>query len=139
MNKWRKSTVLICSGVMGMICLGTGEKALSSSNNKYHCINHNGTPTTVVDTDRGRISLITWQSNYFSASGYTPQRRCQEVTGRFQTHSDKGNIRYITTGNLNGHTIICVAQKRGDTYSCQRDGLLITLELEDNATGCLMD
>jgi hypothetical protein len=101
------------------------------SKNIYKCIQNKGTPTTVVETPRGRIELITWKSEAFGEK-WDPQTRCQTVTKRFQDFSDQGSLRYVTTGILNNQKVICVAEKvRGD-YECLSNGLLITLEPNDN-------
>jgi hypothetical protein len=105
--------------------------------NTYKCLTLKGQPTTVVDTARGRISLIVWQSGFFSSGGWTPERRCQEVSNRLQNYENTRNLRYISTGTLNGYNIICVAEKREATdrensYRCQNNGLILTLENKDD-------
>ncbi len=106
--------------------------AQSPPRNKYTCTMHENKPTTVVDTPRGRIALIVWQSDYFRSSGWTPQKRCEEVTQRFQKFSDEGKLRYITTGRINNQPVICVGEKKPGGWQCLPDGLLITLESKDN-------
>jgi len=107
--------------------------------NIYTCINEKGIPTTVVDTKRGRIRLVVWESDYFRGSGWTPQKRCEEVTSRFQKFSDNGTLKQITTGktvlaNQKIYNIICVAatNKPGMQGQCLQDGLLLILESGDN-------
>ncbi|BAQ66247.1 hypothetical protein GM3709_3012 [Geminocystis sp. NIES-3709] len=109
-----------------------------SQRNIYTCISDRGKPTTIVDTKRGRIRLIVWESNYFGSSGWTPQKRCEEITKRFQKYSDDGTLRQITTGKIiasNGgiYNIVCVANNQPGTQGqCLKDGLLLTLESGDN-------
>jgi hypothetical protein len=105
--------------------------------NTYECVTLNGKPNTVVNTPRGTISLIVWQSGFFSTSGWTPERRCQEVSKRFQQHENTGELRYISTGTLNGYNIICVAEKiesstGSPSYLCQNHGIILTLENKDD-------
>lgn len=108
--------------------------------NTYTCVNYQGKPTTVVDTPRGKIQLIVWESDYFRDSGWTPQKRCQEVTKRFQEFSDKGILKFVTTGKINKYPVICVGkQTPGGGYQCQPDGLLITLQMNDNPDKVLRD
>jgi len=108
--------------------------------NTYSCVNYKGKPTTVVDTPRGKIQLIVWESDYFRDSGWNPQKRCQEVTKRFQEFSDKGILKFVTTGKMNKYPVICVGkQVTGGGYQCQSDGLLITLQMNDNADKVLKD
>lgn len=108
--------------------------------NTYSCVNYQGKPTTVVDTPRGKIQLIVWESDYFRDSGWSPQKRCQEVTKRFQEFSDKGILKFVTTGRMNKYPVICVGrQVPGGGYQCQSDGLLITLQMNDNPDKVLRD
>lgn len=111
-----------------------------SNQNIYSCIEYQGKPITVVDTERGRIQIIIWESNYFSTSGWTPQARCEEVTIRFQRFSDNSTLKYITTGQVTSITggkynVICVASQQpppGENIQCDENGTLITLEPQDN-------
>lgn len=107
----------------------TVNKQQVKSSVQYRCVEREGSPTTVAYTSRGAIELIRWQNDYFSASSYTPTRRCQEVSTRFQDHSDANNLRFISTGIINNYNTICISEKTGN---CKEDGLLITLQPSDN-------
>ncbi len=137
--------VTISLSMTGFPQRNQAQNSVSSYRNQYQCIERNGIPTTVVNTQRGKIELIAWKSNTFSGSGWTPQRRCQEITKRFQAFSDRGSLRFISHGFLNGYNIICVAEKINNTnnsYKCtediiningkEYDGTLITLEPQDD-------
>ena len=117
----------------------------AQNTNAYQCISKNGIPVTSVTTERGVIELIKWQSNYFSNSSWTPEKRCQAVSQRFQIHSNSGTLRYLTYGESNGQKVICVAEKINQPkqpYKCKEetvkvdnqvyDSTLITLEPQDN-------
>ncbi|MEL6495308.1 MAG: COP23 domain-containing protein [Cyanobacteria bacterium J06623_7] len=97
---------------------------------QYRCMQRAGIPATVAYTPRGAIELIQWQNDFFNASQYTPERRCQEVSDRFQHHSQANNLRFISTGVINNYKAICIAE---DTGNCKADGLLLTLEPDDNS------
>ncbi|MGK7947135.1 MAG: COP23 domain-containing protein [Microcystaceae cyanobacterium] len=111
--------------------LGLTTKGQAQIHKKYNCVITQQTPRTVVDTRRGKIELIVWKSQFFG-SQWSPERRCQEVTRRFQFFSDTGNLKYVTTGKINGYNVICVGDQRTKGYTCRRDGLLITLEPSDH-------
>jgi hypothetical protein len=119
-----------------LTCLSLIQPNLAQTSTKkqvYSCIKHNGNPTTVVDTPRGRIELIVWQSGFFSGSGWTPEKRCQEIAKRFQKFSDNGTLRYISTGVINKQNVVCVVNRQpGKGYDCIKDGLLLTLQPQDN-------
>lgn len=73
-----------------------------------------GIPTTVSQTKKGRtVSIIKWESDAFLSSGYSPERRCQEVSRRFEAYRMSGQLRYLTTGRMNGQNVICVADRDG--------------------------
>ncbi|MEB3330911.1 MAG: COP23 domain-containing protein [Synechococcaceae cyanobacterium] len=91
----------------------------------FSCGSSNGVPTTVARTDDGRsVPMIRWTSNVFDAAGWTPQRRCQEVSQRFESFRQQGRLTYVTTGRINGLPVICSAASDGG--AC--DGLLYTLK-----------
>jgi hypothetical protein len=107
--------------------------------NIYRCIQLKGIPTTIVDTAKGRIQLIIWQSDYFGDSGWSPKKRCEEVTSRFQRLSNSGNLKYVATGTINSQSVICAAEKRTSGYKCRADGLLLTLQSNDNPNKVLSE
>lgn len=138
MKKKLINTFLI-STVSTMLMVNSTQ-AETKFRNIYRCINNQGKPTTVVDTQRGRIQLIVWQSDFFASSNWTPQNRCQVVTQRFQRFSDYGTLRFISYGVLNNYPIICIAENRpGQGLACKKDGLLITLQPNDNPKKVMQD
>ena len=131
--KGKIQTILASLFVLSNNALSSHTADAQNMRNVYQCIEYEGNPTTVVDTQRGRIKLIVWQSDYFNNSGWTPQKRCEAVTARFQKFSDDNNLKYVSTGIINKYKVICVASTRvGKGYNCNNDGLLITLEAKDN-------
>ncbi|WP_330203048.1 COP23 domain-containing protein [Cyanobacterium sp. Dongsha4] len=120
---------LIFGQILSLIFINSAQA--DSKKNVYSCIEHEGKPITVVDTTRGRIQLIVWQSDYFRASGWTPEKRCQEVSKRFQRFSDNDTLRFIANGTINKYKVICVSPKSSDIV-CQEQNLLMTLEPKDN-------
>ena len=94
-------------------------------------MNAEGVPATVVQTKSGKqVPIIYWKSQAFSGSGWSPERRCQEVSARFQSYHSSGTLEYITTGRMNGLPVICVAKTDGGACA----GLLYTLKPGQNAT-----
>ena len=109
-------------------CSADANSSLAST---ISCMNADGVPSTVVQTKTGKqVPIIYWKSQTFSGSGWTPERRCQEVSARFQSYHSSGTLKYITTGRMNGLPVICVA--RTDGGACA--GLLYTLKPGQNAT-----
>ncbi|MEL6927958.1 MAG: COP23 domain-containing protein [Cyanobacteria bacterium J06600_6] len=129
--------LLLATTIVGGAVFTSPTKAQSNPTNKqvkssiqYRCMQREGVPATVAYTSRGAIELIKWQNDYFSGSQYTPDRRCQEVSDRFQQHSQANNLRFISTGLVNNYKAICIAEETG---SCKTNGLLLTLEPDDNS------
>lgn len=98
--------------------------AQTKTNNTYYCAQLNGGWNTFVNTPRGRINLINWANQF--APDWTPQKRCDAVSQRFQKFLDEGNLKFIRTGNINQQPVLCVANIRGG--SCPDDNVLVTLK-----------
>jgi len=96
----------------------------------FYCGMSRGTPTTIAKSGDRVVPIIRWTSAAFSESGYSAQRRCQEVSRRFQTYYDDGSLSFITTGRMNGQNVICVARSHGGPCA----GLLFTLKPGANPT-----
>lgn len=100
----------------------------ATPNPNFFCGTKDGVPTTVAQTSRGDVPVIRWVSDYFSGAGYTPQKRCLEVSERFQNFYNNGMLNYITTGVINRQPVVCVAETPGSTCS----EVLFTLEKNDD-------
>ena len=100
--------------------------------NQYRCENNQ----TIAHTRRGKIALIVWKSEFFANSGYTTEKRCQMVSNRFQSFSDAKKLRFLSTGIMNNQPVICISNRSGN---CIRNGLLLTLEPNDNPEQVLKD
>lgn len=98
----------------------------------FFCSGYGGYPATMKSTSSGRnVPVILWKSNVFSADGWSPEKRCQEVSQRFEQLHQSGRLRYLTTGRMNGLPIICAAISEGG--GCVEGGLLYTLKPGQNA------
>lgn len=102
---------------------------------RFICGDWQGTPTTIAQTATGEVPVIKWVSDYFSNSGYTPERRCQEVSLRFQNYHENGMLKFLTTGRLNSQPVVCITES--NTGACQ--GLLFTLKPESNPNQTLVE
>lgn len=100
---------------------------------RYECINQADKLSTVAHTERGIIKLIAWESSYFGPN-WSPEKRCETVSQRFQQFSDQRLLRFVSTGNLNNYNVICISEESG---KCLDQGLLLTLEQNDKPTRIL--
>ncbi len=96
----------------------------------FYCGTSQGAPTTLAKSGSRVVPIIRWSSDAFSESGYSAERRCQEVSKRFQTYYDDGSLSFITTGRMNGQNVVCVARSNGGPCA----GLLFTLKPGSNPT-----
>jgi hypothetical protein len=98
----------------------------------FVCSTQGKVPTTVALMDNGKkVPLIYWVSEEFSSDGWTPLRRCQAVSARF--YEAKDNLRYLTTGEMNGMNTICTALTVPGTC----DKLIYTLKRYQSPTNTL--
>jgi hypothetical protein len=119
-------------GILGVLLAGAPSGQAKAQS--FVCSTLSGVPTTLASMADGKqVPVIRWTSNVFDGAGWTPERRCQEVSGRFDTLNRQGRLTYITTGRINGQPVICTAPSNG--ASC--DGLLYTLKPGQNATTTL--
>ena len=104
----------------GSIALSTGigiQTPAQAAAPNFSCGVTNGTPATVVTTTDGRsVTMIRWSSNVFDGGGWTPERRCQEVSQRFEGFRQQCRLQYLTTGRINGQPVICTAKADGATW-----------------------
>lgn len=84
-------------------------------------------PTTFAWTPRGKIAIIRWETTAFPS--YSPERRCKEVSPRFQEAWKNGTINVLTNGFINNQPVICTAKEYGE--GCHT--LLITLRPSDDS------
>ena len=93
---------------------------------KFVCAFYNGEFTTIAKTKKGDVPIVIWNSEKFSAAGFTPQVRCKQVSARFETLYRSGQLKYITAGTLNKMPAICATKQ--DAGNCTRENLLYTLK-----------
>lgn len=120
-------TLLSMAIAVTTVITGTGlvspHRATGADSNKYMCAQRNGIWTTFARLRSGGVvSLIRWVDT--SISEWPPQRRCLEVSKRFQAQLSAGRRVYVIPGEKNGLPAICTTARRGG--GC--DSLLLTLK-----------
>ena len=81
------------------------------------------------------VSIIAWKSDSFPGSEWTPKKRCDEVSKKFQKFHQQGRLDYLTTGKLNGLGVICAA-KPGE---CNKNNILFSVRPGVNPTTVLAE
>jgi hypothetical protein len=117
--------VLSTTTVLGTLAFSPLAQAGSAN---FFCGRSQGVPATIAKTSRGNVPVIRWVSNQFTSSGYSPQKRCQIVSQKFQQYKNDGTLKYLTTGQHNGIPVVCVASYKGGSCS----GVLFTLKPGQN-------
>jgi hypothetical protein len=69
------------------------------------------------------VPIIAWKSNSFPSSEWTPKKRCEQVSKKFQQFHQQGRLDYLSTGKLNGLGVICAA-KPGE---CNKNNILFSV------------
>jgi hypothetical protein len=132
MKIWRGFLV----GVLLLTVAGCKEETPPRLKMNFVCeAGKNGIPTTYALTPIGKKPVIRWVSKYFEGSGYTPQRRCEEVTQKMQTAENNGVLNFITVGRENNQDVLCFSTAKGG--KC--DITLLTLKPDDSASKLIED
>ena len=128
-------TTQLCTGFgLALLALGLASCGAQNSNSavatpRFFCgQDPQGTYITYAETPRGKQAFIRWKSDYFTASGWTPEARCQEVSPKFQQAADNNQLNYITNDTLNDLPVLCAAIN--DNERCGL--MLFTLRPEDD-------
>lgn len=126
----------------GAIVIGTSavlsSPSQAQSRNQFYCGISAGKPATVVRTaSRGNIPLIVWNNEAFSTSGWTPKKRCEEVSARFQRFNDNGQLNFMRAGTFNGQQVLCVDRAKGSGNCSSAAAVVLTLPQRSNANQIL--
>jgi Circadian oscillating protein COP23 len=78
---------------------------------------------------QGNISVVGWKSQFFAKRGWNAQKRCADITPKFQQSFDTGRLQYLTTGTSNGYPVVCAIAKQED--ACNGTSQLFTLKPHD--------
>ncbi len=126
--------------------LETKTSPISTSGVKFTCETAEylgkSIPATNVEGSE-TITILYWKldNNYFGEN-WLPEKRCQEVSNRFQRIYDRDGLKYLVatldTWKPNQEIpVICGVKQIGS--SCKEDDLLFTLESKDNPDEVLQD
>jgi hypothetical protein len=78
---------------------------------------------------QGNITVVGWKSQYFAKKGWNAQKRCADITPKFQQAYDAGRLQYLTTGISSGYPVVCAIAKQED--ACDSTSQLFTLKPHD--------
>ncbi len=90
-------------------------------------------PTTYAVTPDGSKPVIKWKSDYFAQSSWTPMKRCQAVTEKFNLFKSQNMMNDITSGWVEKQPVVCV------TFNCSDETLLFTLRPDQDPEQVLQE
>ena len=105
----------------------------SQAQSRFSCDTAN--LSTMVQTERGSVPLLRWVDRSFPPP-YTPEQRCEIVSGRFRKFDNNGTLKYIRAAEINNLPVLCIAAYQGG--SCLPDGLLVTFKPGTDAERALV-
>lgn len=97
----------------------------------FFCGTSNSVPVTYARTSRGNVPIIRWLDNNSFPPPWIPQRRCQEVSQRFQRNYDNDTLKILKTETLKGYPVVCAGSSQDDP--CTDRTLLFTLKRGTNS------
>ncbi|MBD2180223.1 hypothetical protein H6G03_03685 [Planktothrix sp. FACHB-1375] len=134
---WKVFTKVVATGAIALssIAIGTPPSpAQNAAARGFFCDTSSGTPVTIYQNAQGtQEPWIRWVSNAFASSGYNPQTRCQEVSGRLETYRRNKQLKYITVGVMNGQRVVCTASQ----VNGRCENLIFTLKSNQDAVRTL--
>lgn len=86
-------------------------------------------PTTFAWTPRGKIAVVRWETEAFLNAGFSPEKRCNDVSPRFQEAYNNDTLGLITNGQMDSQSVICTSDRAGGDCNT----LLMTLRPEDDS------
>ena len=131
MNKKLFTPILLCVNmtIMVAVSISVSEPAHASAT-KFYCDSSKSVPVTYFRTADGRKkALIRWKSTGFGI--WTPQKRCVEISRRFQRNSEQGTLGSLASGSIKGQRVICAVNSLSEL--CNDRNVLFALKKDSNA------
>jgi hypothetical protein len=119
-------TVTLAS-LTALTTIATINQPSNAQGTTFYCGKSKGVSVTFARTQDGRkVTIVRWTSNNYFPPPWTAQRRCEEVSRRFQRSHDNGTLKNITTGTLRGEPVVCAGTSQNT--ACTGNNLLFTLK-----------
>lgn len=129
-------TGIAITSVTVVSMIATIEQPSYAGGTIFKCEKRQGVPVTVAQTQDGRkVPMIRWLSQDYFSKEWSAERRCSEVSRRFQRSYDNGKLKFIKTGTLRGEPVVCAAANQ--SAPCTDSSLLFTLKRGSNAKATL--
>lgn len=129
--KIQTSISLLVSIAIAFASIAMSQQPSLAENVTFYCGKSRGSPATFARArDGSKLPIIHWVSNFGLSQGLTPEKRCAEVSRRFQISYDRGTLKYIKLGSIRGIPVICADLQQNSP--CSEQSLLFTLSPESN-------
>jgi hypothetical protein len=125
LTHFRKYSGSVIVMILLSIALPSPQPSQAQTSRKFSCELVKGTPTTIVQTSRGKIPMIRWVKT-FTGSYNNIDRRCAEVSSRLDRFNRDGKLNFIRTGNVNTYPVLC-ADSGVSGNTCPNTSVLVTL------------
>jgi hypothetical protein len=125
------SSSLLSGVLFASLWVGFSSKSVAQrqSSVTYHCGTHNGEPATIANNPRrGEVALIVWRTLRFEQ--WSPERRCEAVSARFQRMNDDRTLGSILPGKIDGYSVVCAVPEITQNLAvvnCPSEQVLMTL------------
>ena len=119
------STILLTLAIPTAMWLATPPAAAKKSA-VFTCTDVSGRLATAVQTRKGNVPLIYWDSAVFNGAGFNPEVRCQKVTQRFTNLYGSGQLKYLAVGKVRSQPVICGLKV--SKSSCNSENMLFTVK-----------
>jgi hypothetical protein len=110
--------------------------ALDGSGVTIACRSLAGVPSTAVQSMGTATPLLTWFPASSDRNGVTPQSRCNTASQKLDTIRRKGELTYLTTGEVGREPVICAVAT--PTAACNAQNQILTLEAGQNPSQTLL-
>jgi Circadian oscillating protein COP23 len=128
------STILLTLSIPTAFWLAT-PPAEAKKSVVFTCTDVSGRLATAVQTKKGNVPLVYWDSAAFNSAGFSPQVRCQKVTQRFTNLYGSGQLKYLAVGKVRSQSVICGLKV--SKASCNSENMLFTIKPESDPRNVL--
>ncbi|QLE56452.1 COP23 domain-containing protein [Nostoc sp. TCL26-01] len=120
-------TGLAIASMSALVATATINQPSYAGGTTFYCGKSRGVPVTFARTQDGKnVPMVRWVSGGYFPPPWTAQKRCLEVSRRFQKNYDNGRLRTIKTGLLRGEPVVCAATNPNNP--CTDSTLLFTVK-----------
>jgi Circadian oscillating protein COP23 len=100
----------------------------------YECISLDGRWITTVTQNYKDLKFIQYVSDAFLGSGWTHEKRCKQISMKFELNERNGNLEFLVPGYRNRMEVVCASKDTRSKNECSDDEVLFTVLPGQNAS-----